>query len=312
MKNKSIVITGATGLIGRNLALTLLEQGAHLILPVRNVKKAQSMFADGADITYIEYDFSTAKPLEIEEDVDYIVHAACPTTSRFMVEHAVETMDTIVNGTRSVLELARQKKSKSIVYLSSMEVYGEIKEDKDPITEDVQGYVDPLNIRSSYPIGKRMAEALCYAYSQEYDIPVVIARLAQTFGPGVDANTDNRVFAQFARSAKNNQDISLLTTGGSKRMYLHTHDAVSAIMCLMQNGEKGEAYNIANDATYCSIREMAEFVKKNFNPSINININTSQQNFFPSETLLRLSTEKIRALGWSPQYELYDMYKSLI
>lgn len=312
MKGKTVLITGATGLIGSTLVKYLAGYKCHLILPVRDIPKAKSMFSAIPDITYIEHDFSKAQELGINNRVDYIIHAACPTTSLFMVENPVETIDTIINGTRSILEFAKKSNIKGMVYLSSMEVYGEILDDSIPVKEDIQGFVNPLAARSSYPMGKRMAESLCYAYYKEYNVPVTIARLTQTFGPGVRVMSDNRIFAQFARCAINGNDIELATKGGTKRMYLHTYDAVDAIICMLKNGEPGNAYNVANDDSYISILEMAEFVRSQYNPKIKVIFKQKDQHEYLNEIHLRLSTEKIRHLGWVPKYSLRDMFDSII
>ena len=309
----TFVITGATGLIGGALVEYLLKDGEHkLILPVRNVQKAKQRFDQCAQISYIEHDFSSDGQLNINEDVDYIVHAACPTASKYMVECPVETIDAIVNGTRTMLQIAKQRHVKGMVFLSSMEVYGMIDGECDSIDESVQGYVNPLTVRSCYPMAKRMAETICHSYAKEYAVPVVIARLAQTFGPGVDIIHDKRVMAQFAKCALECQDIVLNTEGRSKRMYLHVSDAVTAIMLLLMKGEKGEAYNVANKETYCSIMEMADFVKNQFCASIKVVVQKNGMGCYPPDTYLPLSTDKMEQLGWKPQYGLNEMFDSVI
>lgn len=309
----TIIITGATGLIGHNLVQTLLAESAHnqLVLPVRNVAEARAKIGETEQITYICHDFQHPRPLDYEGDVDYIIHGACPTSSAYIKEHPVETIDTIVNGTSTMLNVARQKSVKGMVFLSSLEVYGTIADDTILLTEDQQGFVDPLMPRNSYPVGKRMAETMCHAYAVEYGVPVRIARLTQTFGTGVDLRNDQRVFAQLARCTLASKDIVLQTEGKTRRMYLHTLDAVSAILCLMRMGEHGAAYNIANEQTYCSIREMAEFVRDHYNPAINIIYRPHSDTPYLPETYMRLSTKKIRSLGWQPKYGLDKMFDDM-
>ena len=112
-------------------------------------------------------------------------------------------------------------------------------------------------------MAKRAAECLCLSYAREYGVPVKIARLAQTFGAGV-ADDDNRVFAQFARNIINNQPIILHTRGELRRCYCYTVDAISAILYVLLKGQDGEAYNVANDETYMSIMEMADYLCEHF------------------------------------------------
>lgn len=215
-------------------------------------------------------------------------------------------------GTKNILEYAKKINSKSVVYLSSMEAYGFTTEDVVLDENNIQ-YLDPLALRSSYPESKRMAENLCVAYSSEYNVPVKIIRLAQTFGKGVKEN-DTRVFAEFARCAKNNKDITLMTDGASKRMYLDTSDAAAAIITVMLKGKSGEAYNAANKNTYCSIAEMAQLVaEKIADNKIRVyyhkNDNISQ--FSPPHKFF-LDTSKIENLGWRAETDIRQMYIEMI
>lgn len=312
LSGKTIVVTGATGLIGKNLIPELISDGGKIFAVVRNLDNAQHLFSSYGNIEFVNNDLSDNEPIQINTPIDYIVHAGCPTSSEYMHSHPVVTIQTIVNGTRKVLELARTQNVKSMVFLSSMEVYGTITDDSSAVTEDQIGPVELLNARNSYPMGKRMAETLCYSYYKEFNVPVCIARLTQTFGPGVDLEKDNRVFAQFARSARRNEDIVLHTEGRTRRMYLHAQDAVTAIICLMQKGIAGEAYNVANEDTYISIKEMAEMVRHYFTPFQRVVINKKENTPYLPEIHMRLNTEKIRQLGWHPRYGLLDMYKSII
>lgn len=156
------------------------------------------------------------------------------------------------------MELAKKNQVEGVLYLSRVEVYGA------PLTDELipetQGCtLDSMTVRSCYPVAKRLCENLCASYASEYGGLGKVIRLAQTFGPGVGMN-DGRVFAEFARNAMHKSDIELQTAGTSKRMYLYTADAVTAILTVLLSGKTGEAYNAANPKTYCSIVEMAQMV----------------------------------------------------
>jgi nucleoside-diphosphate-sugar epimerase len=201
--------------------------------------------------------------------------------------------------------------NKGFVYLSSLEVYGTITDDSVFVREDVQGYIDPLNIRSSYPMAKRAAEHLCHLYAVQYGLPIKIARLTQTTGSGISKD-DNRVIAQFAKLASKGQDIVLHTTGESARPYCYTTDAVSAILYILLKGCAGNAYNVANEETYISARGMAEYLHDNFNPSISVRVELNENMGYAPPTKLRLSTEKLQKLGWSPRKGLKEIFERLI
>lgn len=314
LEGTRFLITGATGLIGSSLvrALLALHREISITCPVRNLEKARTMYAADADkIEFIECDLLTYL-LELKPDnvFQYIVHCASPTAGSYMVAHPVETYELAFESTSLLLKHAHATDAFGMVYVSSLEYYGQMFDDR-IITEDMMGYVDMAPPRSSYPLGKQAAEYLCFAYAHEYGVKVKVARLTQTFGAGIAA-TDNRVFAQFARSIIDNQDIILHTSGESAKPYCYTTDCISAILYILLKGEKGEAYNVANEDTYISIKEMAEFLRDHFNPQIEVRLEFHPEMGYAPVTKLHLSTEKLRSLGWTPKYDLKAMYANLI
>ena len=317
LKHKTFLITGATGLIGSVMIKCLLALnsrrniGIKVVAVIRDLEKAIRLFGDKNEcLQFLNinlYDLSSDK---INLKVDYLIHLASPTASKFFVEHPVETLRTSIEGTISVLDYAKKFQVESMVMASSLEVYGTNETDK-WITEEFQGYVNPIEVRSSYNMGKRAAESLCHAYANEYGVPVKIARLTQTTGAGI-AKNDNRVIAQFSRLAAEGKDIVLHTTGESARPYCYTTDVVSAILFILLKGLSGEAYNVANEDTYISARGMAEYLKKHFNSTINIRIELSEDMGYAPVTKLRLSSGKLRNLGWKPRCGLREMFERLI
>lgn len=313
LANTRILITGGTGLIGSMLArcLLALNAGIHIFLPVRDMNKAERMYSEDEKeyihliaCDLIDYLSSLKCPF------DYIIHCASPTNGSYMCNNPVETFELAVRSTQHILSYARRYKVKGIVYVSSLEYYGQNLDDH-IITEEMQGYIDPFSPRSSYPMGKRAAEYLCTAYAAEYGVSVKIARLTQTFGSGI-ATTDNRVFAQFARSIIQGNDIVLHTSGESAKPYCYTTDCVSAILMILLKGVDGEAYNVANQDTYISIRELAEYLRDKFNPQIRVIVEEHSELGYAPITKLHLSVEKLMALGWKPKYGLKEMFERLI
>lgn len=309
----SIIVTGATGLIGSTMLRCLMgiDRNVRIIAPVRNYNKALLVFGDEAGkVEWIECDMSTYDYSQIG-GVDYIIHCAAPTSSKFFIEHPVETACFMYESTLSLLEYARRYRVKGFVYLSSLEVYGSELQEGVMITEKMQGYWDPMSVRSSYPIMKRAVENLCCAYVSEYGVPVKIARLTQTAGAGV-AKDDNRIMVQFARQTAKNEDIVLRTTGESARSYCYTIDCVSAILYILLRGNSGEAYNVANEQTYISARDMAGFLRNNFNPKISVCFDLNDNCGYAPVSKLNISTEKLRGLGWEPRYDLKCIFTRLL
>ena len=320
LKGSSILVTGATGLVGSQMVRALAcmnrlkQTDIHILALVRSPEKAHHIYGDlldRKDIELVQGDLMCG--LKVDGRVDYIIHGAAVTASRTMVTEPVNTIMTAIDGTRNVLELAREKNIRAMVYLSSMEVYGKW-DGSSEVTEDKMGYVDPLAVRSNYPEGKRMCENMCVAYLTQYQVPVRIARLAQTFGAGILPG-ENRVFAQFARSAMNGTDIVLHTKGLSEGNYCYTADTIRALLTLLVKGKNGEAYNISNEENHTTIADMAEFAaEKLAGGKIRVVFDIPQSNTFgyAADTKMKLSAAKMRNLGWEPQYNLEQCYRRMM
>ncbi|MCL2284579.1 MAG: NAD-dependent epimerase/dehydratase family protein [Fibromonadales bacterium] len=258
-ENKTFFITGATGLLGSALIKHLQEKN-RIIAWTR----------EKGDIR---------EKISIDEPIDYIVHGANPTASKYFVDYPVETIRIIYEGTLNTLELAREKNVKGYLYLSSLEVYTNI-----------------TGVRNCYPEGKRLAECLCTSYFHEYGVNAKIARLAQVFGPGIDLENDNRVIAQFMRCARDKKDIVLRTKGDTVRNYCHITDAVSAMLCILAKGKGGEFYDIASKNTEISVCDLA---KQFGNVVFDIAEDTEKLGYLPTVRIV-LDTAKLESLGWKP------------
>lgn len=321
LQGQNVLVTGGTGLIGSTVikalcyANTAKKLHLRIFALVRNLEKAERMLGHENEVLHFVQG-SVEKLPEINKAVDYIIHGASPTASLFFVEHPVETIQIAVQGTSNLLKLAKEKAVKSFIYLSSMEVYGAPQ--ADTLIPETQGCtLDSMVVRSCYPIAKRLCENLCASYAQEYDVPAKVIRLAQTFGPGV-LKDDKRVFAEFARDAMDGKNIVLQTSGTSKREYLYTADAVTAILTVLLKGQDGQAYNAGNPETYCSIVEMAQLVAEQIthnNIEVQLPNNTKEKDInikFPPAHHLHLEVGKLKGLGWKPIRGLKEMYDRMI
>jgi nucleoside-diphosphate-sugar epimerase len=319
--NSTILVTGATGLVGSQVVKALLnmnekkEANIKVLASVRNEEKAKKTF-EGYECEALTYVFNDlTKSIELEQEIDYIVHTASPTASKFFVEYPVETIQTAVFGTNAILELAHKKNAKGVVYLSSMEAFGVTDPTLSSVKEEDLGYIDISNVRSSYSEGKRMCECLCASYAKEYNVPVKIARLAQTFGAGIPYE-ENRVFAQFAKSAIHKKDIVLHTTGQSVGNYCYTRDVVMAVLLLLIRGENGEAYTVANEESNITIRGMAEKVAKELaDGQIQVILDIPEDALtygYAPDVKMQLNSQKLQALGWKPEIGLMESYRRMI
>lgn len=316
-RGTTILVTGATGLIGLNLVRALVYNSRkknlniRILALVRNTDMAKELLGS-ADVTIVPY--SIGDTPDVNENVDYIVHLASPTNSKYFMEKPADTLMANFSGTKALLEWARIHPIKRFIMVSTMEVYGFPGKGHKVTESEVGGFL-PQNARNSYPIGKIASEALCYSYFVQYDIPTVVMRATQTFGPGVRYD-DGRVFAEFMRCALEKKDIVLRSRGLTERSYLYTADAVSAILTLLLSAENGNAYTVANPDTYCSIREMAETVANDIADgaiSVKFDIAEDIAKLGYAETLyMDLDVSKIESLGWSAKVGLSDMFKRMM
>ena len=317
---KKVLVTGASGFIGSFLVEGGLEREMQVWAGVR--KSSSRTYLKDSRIQFAELDF--AHPGRLTEQLavhkqlhggwDYIIHCASVTASKMMVSQPVETLITSIEGTKNLLDLAAEKKVQSFVYVSSMEMYGTFEKADHEITEKDLGYIDPLKIRSNYPESKRLCENICIAYMAEYNVPVKIARLAQTFGAGILPG-ENRVFAQFARSAMNGEDIVLHTKGLSEGNYCYTRDAVLGLFTILLEGENGEAYNVANPDSHTTIADMAQMVCEKIGDGkmkVVFDIPESNTYGYAADTKMKLNSDKLQLLGWKPEIGLEEAYRRLI
>ena len=309
LSNSKILITGATGLIGSMLIRTLVaadeKYGLNIkvIGQIRNPEKARSVLDNVID----KIELTTTDDIV----ADYIIHTVSPTTSKFFIEHPVETIKASVESTMSILEVAKKNKS-SGVYLSSMEQYGVPYEPGQRMTEDKVGVIDHLSIRSSYSESKRLCECLCASYAAEYDVDVKIVRLAQTVGAGVP-KTDNRMPIQFARAVVDGNDIVLHTEGKSISNFVYLTDAIKGILTILQNGEKGQAYNVCNDVETRSVKEIAELISHEVaDDKIKVSIEKKDNMGYAPDAAMYLDSGKLRNLGWNAEVDMVEAYRRLV
>ena len=317
-RGKTVVVTGATGLVGSLVCKALLladerlDLNCRIVAIVRNAKKLDGILEGylglGA-LKAVECDLAKETP-EIDR-ADFVLHAAAVTKSKVMVERPADVALMSLNSTKGMLELSRSCTAR-MVYVSSMEVYGTLPEGE-VADESKLGWIDLNAPRSCYPESKRMCECLCAAYAAQYGVQVCSARLAQTFGAGV-LRGENRAFAQFARSAMNGTDVILKTRGLSEGNYVNSIDCVAGLLTLLAKGEAGSSYNVANEESHGTIREVAQLAIDtlgNGASKVVIDVDDTNSAGYAPDVHLRLSSGKLRGLGWKPNKGLSDSFEEL-
>ena len=317
LKQRSVLVTGAAGMLGSCVTdmLIYLNEKQDLQIEIyamgRTGRKLYERFGDYCGRHYFhvaESDLSREQKLKVP--ADYVIHAASNADPYMFANAPVDTLLANVIGVKNVLDLAGNHHAKRVLYVSSGEMYGQPDEAvADGFREDDCGAVNYGEARSCYPAGKRAAEALCQSYIQQYGLDVVIVRPCHCYGPTMTA-TDSRALSQFFRNVLNGEDIVLKSSGETVRSHCYAIDAAAAMLKVLVDGKCGEAYNIADAASVVSIREAAKLIAEAGGQALRFELpDETDRRGFSKVTRAVLIAEKLRAMGWSP---LFDMQKGVV
>lgn len=322
LRGASILIAGASGIIGSHLVTALHELnrghklGIRITAAARHTERMTHLFADFADTTLLKLDVTDPTCIYSARQSPFfpytaVINAASPANPAAFSTQPVETMMANISGTRHLLDLVRDEKQKSsrmqctLVYISSGEVYGRTKSTA-LMTENMaeRAVIDPLDPRSCYPLSKQASETLCVSYIKEYEIDARIARPSHVFGPGF-LPSDNRVSADFFSRAHCGLPISLRSSGTDQRTYIYVADVASGILSILTAGEPGKAYNVTNSENLTSLRDFSQAIAH----QASVPFSAPSLSITPSSSLHRasaLSDKRLRMLGWSPAVTLSD------
>lgn len=313
LKNKTFLVTGATGMLASYYVATLLylndkfNYGIKVYALVRDSNKFFSKLGieEREDLIVIEQD--VCKPIDIKEHIDYIAHMASSSNPKTIVENPVGIIEANVLGTLNVLELAKKSKSE-IIFTSTREIYGDMK-DTEIVRENNMGVLDNMIVRSCYPESKRMAENLIVSFAYQFDIDYNIARIAHSYGPGMIINNDGRIMSDLLSNVLNKENIVLKSDGTAKRAFCYVADAVKGLFYITATDNKNQFYNLANETEEIEIRQLADNLTKwysDYNISLQFDIENAKANNskYVNFARTKLSTEKLENLGWKPEINL--------
>lgn len=313
LKNKSILITGATGMLASYYMYVLMylndnfNYNIKIYALVRNKEKLEKMIDCSLrnDVIVLEQD--VCSKIKIEDKIDYIIHMASSANPSTITTNPVGIINANVIGTLNVLELAKENNSQ-VIFTSTREVYGKMDERKEEILENDMGILDCTELRSCYPESKKMAENLIVSYAYQYGITYKIARIAHSYGPGMIIHNDGRIMSDLISNVVNGENIILKSTGEAKRAFCYIIDAITALIRITVSKEQNEIYNVANETEEISIRDLAYSLKewykeKNIDVIFEIQENNNQYVKFKRT---RLNTQKLENIGWTPIISLKD------
>ena len=308
LTGSKFLITGATGMIASVIIDILMyynntiiesSKGIHIIAVSRNEVKARERFAaywDSVFFTYLSQDISQSLP-ELG-DVDYILHAASNTHPRVYATDPIGTITANVTGTYELLSYAAEHHCRRFLCFSSVEIYGENRKDVDKFDESYLGYIDCNTVRAGYPESKRLSESLCNAFAAQKGQDFVIGRFSRVYGPTM-GQEDSKAIAQFIRRAAAGEDIVLKSEGNQLYSYTYVVDAAAAALYLLLYGKSGEAYNVADEKSEITLKELAQILADAAGSKVIFELpDAVERAGYSTATKALLDTGKITALGW--------------
>ncbi|HYM64880.1 MAG TPA: UDP-glucuronic acid decarboxylase family protein [Candidatus Sulfotelmatobacter sp.] len=261
---QTALVAGGAGFIGSHLCKNLLDKNFKVICVdslITGDKKNIEKHLSNKNFVFLEKDITTS--LEIDDEVNYVFHLASPASPnknspRSYINYPIETLLANSQGTKNLLDLAKNKNSR-FLYASSSEIYGDPA--ISPQAEDYFGNVNPNGVRSVYDEGKRFGEAISMAYFRKFGLDIRIIRIFNTYGPFM-LKDDGRVISNFINQAINNKPLTIYGEGKQTRSFCFVSDMVEAVMLAMfSDNTKGEVLNLGN-SNEKTISEIAEKIIK--------------------------------------------------
>lgn len=246
-----VVITGVAGFVGSHLADKFIKEGCYVI-GIDNFLTGRleniSNLLKHHNFEFIEHDI--INPINIDKDIDIILHFACPASPEDYLEYPLETLKVDSIGTHNTLELSNQKNARYI-FASTSEIYGDPLVNPQP--ESYWGNVNSVGLRSVYDESKRFSEALSMAHFRENKTDIRIIRIFNTYGQRMKLN-DGRVVPNFISQALRNEDLTVYGSGLQTRSFCFVDDLVDGIFKVSTtDGLNGEIMNLGNPDEYTII-----------------------------------------------------------
>lgn len=311
LKDRSIMISGATGLVGSFLIDVIMEKNAEglgctVYALGRNEQRAKERFSycDNGKLVFIPYDIN--KPLSRDDlgTVDYILHLASNTHPMAYATDPIGTITTNIIGVQNMLDFAAAHNATRCAFTSSCEIYGENRGDVEKFDESYCGYIDCNTMRAGYPEAKRCGEALCQAYIKQKGLDIVIPRLTRSYGPTL-LKTDTKALSQFIGKGVRGEDIVLKSAGTQYYSYLYIADTVSGLLTVLLKGETGEAYNIADEKSDIMLKDLAAIIAEKAGTKVIFELpDEVEKSGYSTATKARLDSAKISRLGWTAKYDI--------
>lgn len=313
LQGKKLMLSGATGLIGSFLIDVLMEKNANDSLNCtvyalgRNEEKAKERFSKHVDNPFYHFiPYNAAQPLRRDDigTVDYILHLASNTHPLQYSKDPIGTITTNIIGLQNMLDFAVEHRAIRFAFASSNEVYGENRGDVEFFDESYCGYINSNTLRAGYPESKRCGEALCQAYRTQKGIDIVIPRFTRTYGPTM-LTSDTKAISQFIKKGVAGEDIVLKSAGTQYYSYQYIADSVSGLLYVLLCGASGEAYNIAEESSDITLKDLATIIAGISGKEVIFELpDAVEARGYSKATKARLNGHKLMDLGWKPVYTI--------
>jgi len=320
-QNKTVLISGAAGFLPFYMVDVLLflnetkNLNIRIIALVRTLDKAKKKFRHAInrnDLIIRQQDICT--PFDVEDDIDFVIHAASFATPKVFAENPVGTILPNIIGTKNLLQIAQRHQVENFLFFSTTGVYGFLPPDAYPVPEERFGALDCMDVSACYLESKRMGENLCACWSHQYDLPVNIVRPAITYGPGLDL-AGGRSFEDFAACIVENRDIELYSDGQVIRNFCYIADATLGFFLVLLKGRRGEAYNVATNHEI-TIRTLADYLTAEVFPErglkVVLNFDESRNYMRTQFSRTTVDTSKVKELGWKLAFPIDVGFKRVI
>ena len=313
LAGKTLALTGATGLLGSFLVDVLMEKnrkdglGCVLYALGRSRERAMARFSawNGDPLfRFVRCDVNEPFAGEGIDRADFVLHLASNTHPLQYATDPIGTITANILGLRHMLEFALAHGCGRFAFASSNEVYGENRGDAEFFDEDYCGYINCNTLRAGYPESKRCGEALCQAYRQQKGMDIVIPRFTRSYGPTM-LMSDSKAISQFIKKALAGEDIVLKSAGTQFYSYTYVADAVGGLLTILLKGADGEAYNIADEKSDITLRDLAGTLAALSGGKVVFELpDSTEAAGYSRATKARLSGDKLKALGWKPGYDI--------
>ena len=314
LKDSSVVVSGATGLLGSFLVDVLLEKnrsdalGCEIYALGRSEEKAWARFPYASDLPSFHFvSCDVQKPILMDiGEVGYVIHLASHTHPVAYARDPIGTILTNVYGLKNMLDFAEVHRARRFAFASTVEVYGENRGDSEKFDEGYCGYIDCNTLRAGYPESKRCGEALCQAYIAQKGMDIVIPRFARSYGPTL-LREDTKAMSQFLQKAAAGEDIVLKSAGTQYYSYTYVADAISGFLTVLLCGKCGEAYNIADEKSDVRLKDLAALIAETAGRQVIFEIpDETESAGYSKATKARMDGKKLAALGWRAQYGIEE------